>query len=371
MGVQRRWGDVGAAQSASGLIASGGFVAYCVAALAARSLVGSRGARLVLWLSAVLAAAGAVVVAVSWSAVVLAMGVLVAGNAAGAATPALVVAVASTMPHRSAPRGQAVVNAGTGVGIATVGVVAILAPSVWRPVWALAAVAVVVVAARVDRRTCWPEPPGSALPHQGAPHDDDADRGGWTALVRPVLAAGLAGAGSAAVWTFGRELLASTGGLPERTTATLWVLLGVAAVLGAFSGDIVRVLGLRRAWVLTALLSATGTAVLALAAVHVVAAGVAAGLFGGSYTALSGVLIAWAGALRPHLAGATTATLFISLTAGQAVGSAATGALAGSVGPTVAFMVSVALLVAAAGVLPRRAAGSSIGQGPSRHDVDR
>ena len=84
-------------------------------------------------------------------------------------------------------------------------------------------------------------------------------------MLRPALAAGVAGIGSAAVWTFGRDLITNTGGLPERTTAALWCLLGAAAVLGALSGDAVRVLGLRRAWILTATLTAVGTAVLALA----------------------------------------------------------------------------------------------------------
>lgn len=45
----------------------------------------------------------------------------------------------------------------------------------------------------------------------------------------------------------GRDLLGSTGGLSERTTALLWCVLGAAAVLGACSGEVVRRWGLRRA----------------------------------------------------------------------------------------------------------------------------
>jgi len=109
--------------------------------------------------------------------------------------------------------------------------------------------------------------------------------------------------------------------LPQRTTAALWCLLGTAAVLGALSGDAVRLLGIRRAWGVTATLTATGTALLALAPGQVLTAAIAGAVFGGAYTALSGVLIAWASALRPYAAGQATATLFIALTAGQAVGS--------------------------------------------------
>lgn len=103
----------------------------------------------------------------------------------------------------------------------------------------------------------------------------------------------------------------------------------------------------------TVLLSAVSTGALAVAAADAVAAGLALAVFGGSYTALSGVLIAWAGALRPHLLGTSTATLFIALTAGQAVGSVLTGALTGALGAPHAFLVSAAFLASAAAVLPQ------------------
>ncbi|GAA0308141.1 MFS transporter [Kineococcus aurantiacus] len=343
----------------SGLIASGSFAAYCVTALLARRVIERRGGRRALWLAAALAAAGAVVVSLAWTAPVLALGILVAGSAAGAASPALVAAVSTTTPRELVARRQAVVNAGTGIGVAAAGVVALFGPQTWRPVWIAAAVAALLTAAVVDRRTTWPPRPGddhdpgqdpAAAPAGAATGEDGTRR----PLLRPVLAAALAGLGSAAVWTFGRDLLTTVGQLPGRTTATLWVLLGATAVLGALSGDAVRVLGMRWAWWLTVALSAISTGVLALAAGDVVAAGIAVVVFGGSYTALSGVLITWAGALRPHSAGAATATLFIALTAGQAAGSLLTGGLGAVLGPRAAFLVCSAVLVSAAVVPPHR-----------------
>ncbi len=334
----------------AGVIAAGSFAAYCVAALVAQRLIARRGAEVVLWLAAGLAAAGASVVAASWSAPVLAVGVLVAGSAAGAASPVMVVAVGSTVRAPMAARAQAVVNAGTGVGVALTGVAVLASPQAWRPVWVGAAVAALVAAALVQRLTRWPPRP------VGAPVARRADQGpSRTRLLRrPVVAATVAGLGSAAVWTFGRDLLTTTGGLPERTTAVLWCLLGAAAVLGALSGDAVRALGLRRAWALTAGLSGVGTAVLALAPGQVVTAALAGAVFGGAYTALSGVLIAWAAEVSPAAAGQTTATLFVALTGGQALGAVATGVLTGRVGAQVAFWAGAALLLMAAAVLPAR-----------------
>lgn len=285
--------EFGLSPTTAGLIASGSFAAYCVAGLLARRIV-PRSPRSALWLAAGLAAGGAGVVAAASSPTVVAAGVLVAGGAAGAASPALVQAVAAAVPTAREARAQAVVNAGTGVGVVAVGAAVLAAPQVWRPVWVVAAVAALVAAAVVDRRTPWAS---RSSPSPSSVDGDGRGTGGPrpASLRRPVVAAVVAGAGSAAVWTFGRDVVTTTGGLPERTTAALWVLLGAAAVLGASSGDVVRVLGLGRAWVLTAGLSGLATAALVLAPDRVGLVAGAAALFGGAYTALSGVLIAWAG----------------------------------------------------------------------------
>ncbi|MFH6690100.1 hypothetical protein QVL82_14895, partial [Cellulosimicrobium funkei] len=110
-----------------------------------------------------------------------------------------------------------------------------------------------------------------------------------------------------------------------------------------------------------------GTAALALTPGSVPVVAVAGALFGGAYTALSGVLIAWGTALRPHAAGRATAALFVALTAGQAIGALATGGLSDVVGPQAAFWVGAALLLVAAGVVPRVPDGA----GPGRQRADR
>src|SRR5690606_28157307 len=80
-------------------------------------------------------------------------------------------------------------------------------------------------------------------------------------------------------------------------------------------------------------------------------------VFGGAYTAMSGVLIAWGAALRPHAAGRATAALFVALTAGQAAGALVTGGLSDVVGPQAAFWLGATALVTAAGIVPTAAPG--------------
>ena len=63
------------ASGVAGLVAAGSFAAYCVAALAAQRLIDRTGARSVLWLAALLAAAGATTVALATTTPALAAGV--------------------------------------------------------------------------------------------------------------------------------------------------------------------------------------------------------------------------------------------------------------------------------------------------------
>src|SRR5690606_39889794 len=170
--------------------------------------------------------------------------------AAGAASPALDADVAATVDAGRAGWAQALVSAGTGVGAALGGDATVAAPDAWRRVWFGAAAGALVTAAVVDRSARWPSGPEGSTPTDDAgPPVRQAGARPRGLLVRAGVAAAVTGVGSAAVWTFGRDLVTVTGGLPGRTSAALWCLLGVAAVLGALSGDAVRVLGLRRAWV--------------------------------------------------------------------------------------------------------------------------
>ena len=323
----------------AGSIAAGSFAGYCAAALLARRLITLGHPRCTLWTACALATAGALMTAAAWSAAGLAVGVVGAGSTAGVASPALVTAVASTVHAPTADRAQAVVNSGTGVGVVAGGLLAAALAGQWRLLWMGFAVAAVSVTWWADRRTTWPT--GPAVPGAGA-HRPWAD----LAALRPsLLAALLAGAGSAAVWTFGRDLLTTTGGMPAATTALLWSVLGGAGILGAFSGDLVHRLGPHPAWAATAVVMAAATAVLVVLPDLVPLAATALAAFGGSYVALSGVLIACAARVTPQRAAGSTAILFVALTTGQALGAAALGALADATSPTVSFLSAAALIL--------------------------
>jgi predicted MFS family arabinose efflux permease len=339
-------GEFGITSGTAGSIAAGSYLAYCLTALLARRWVGRDRARAALWLAGGTAAVGSAVVAAASSTAVLAAGVLVAGSGAGAATPALVAAVTATVRPAAEFRAQAVVNSGTGAGVVAGGLLVLSVPGHWRWAWAGFAVLALAATRAADRRSTWPS----------AVRSGDAARAPLRDLTRPLVAAVLAGAGCAGVWTFGRELLTGDGGLSDGVTGLLWCVLGAAGLAGGLSGDVVARAGLRRAWAGAATVAAAAVLLLAGAPGSPAPAGLALAGFGSAFVVLSGVLLAWGAHRVPAAAPQAAAVLFVGLTVGQAAGALVLGAVADAAGTPASFIGAAALLVAAATAAePRRA----------------
>jgi predicted MFS family arabinose efflux permease len=333
----------GLSAGTAGAIAAGSYVGYCAAAVLASRLVGAGRARQALWAAGGSAALGSLVVAVAWNGTSLAAGALIAGSGAGAASPALVAAVAGTVPLADQPRAQGLVNGGTGAGVVGGGLLVLSFPEAWRWSWTGFAVVALVVTACADRRTRWGAdsqgPSGRGVPRA---------TGHLRQVGRPLVAALLAGAGGAGVWTFARDLLTADGGLSSAATGLLWCLLGAAGLLGGLSGVLVRRVGLRAAWQSTVVAAAAGTALLGVLPGAVIPAALALACFGSAFVALSGVLLAWGAQRTPAAAAAAAAILFIGLTVGQAVGAVVLGVVTEAAGAPTAFLAASALLVISA-----------------------
>ncbi|MUN62639.1 MFS transporter [Kocuria sediminis] len=326
----------------SGLIQAGSFLSFCLAAVLASRLAARP--RLVVVCAGATAALGSAGVAVAPTVVVLAGSVVLAGAGAGFATPGLVTLIERDIVPARQERAQTVVNAGTGAGIVTAGVLMLLTTEQWRLGWAAMAALVVLATLatlRADRsvhRAQAPEPPPRVRARDLA------------SLARPIAAAALAGASSAAVWTFGRTVLATSRTGEEAYSIGAWMVLGAFGVLGATAGTIVQVWSLRAAWHLTVGAMAVSTVVLGAAPGSPLAAYVSVAVFGAGYTALCGVLILWATRVVPERASAGTAALFIALAVGQAAGAVLLGVLMGSTSPVLTF--AVAGLIGVLAVVP-------------------
>jgi predicted MFS family arabinose efflux permease len=338
--------ELGFDAAAAGVVSAAGSVAYCASAVVAL-LQAARRSRALTAAAGATAAAGSAGIALSPDLPVLAASVVVASMGAGLASPALVEVLRRNVPRRSLNAAQAMVNAGTGPGLAAAGLLALALLPDWRTAWTVAALMSAAGAVAV------------LILDRGAPGDDRPQAMPAATWLRrhglPLGAALLLGAGSAAVWVYGRALLVDSGA--GTVSVAAWVALGVGGSAAIVSARRISALPVGAAWAATSgALAAATVAVLALSG-SATATLPAFALFGWAYMAGSGVLIAWTSEIDERRAASGTALLFIVLILGQALGAVACGALIAAGGHPPAFLgAAVAAAVAAcAGIAPRRA----------------
>lgn len=335
--------DLGFGADAGGAVSAGASVLYCVGAVVG-FLLAARAARWLVLAAAVSGGVGALVMAAAPTTAVFGAAAVAASAGAGLASPAMVQLVAVRVAPDRRERAQAVVNSGTGPGLVAAGVLALLLLPDWRTAWTVAGAVtlaigvLLVVAAGRPERTSAPALPG---------------RSWFTAQTTPVVVALLFGAGSAVVWTYGRSVLVDAG-VPTTLTIVAWTALGAGGAAVAVTARWTSTMSPARQWVLTTAVAAVAVLVLGLLPGVVAVSLAACALFGWGYTAATGALIAWTGAVDPGHAAAGTSVLFVVLVAGQALGAAVAGVLVGSLGSAGTF-VAAAVLVAVASGVPLRA----------------
>lgn len=352
--------EFGLSAAAAGAIASASYAGYCAAVLAASAATPRWGPRAVAVAAGGAATAGTGLIAAAPAAPVLAVGVVLTGVSSGAASPPLAGAVARWVAPERSDRVQSVVNSGTGLGVMVSGPVALLFVQEWRLSWAAfacAAAAATLWAAAVipahrprgadrtgPRRA--PMRRGAARPTpRGAPLPAGA--------LRLLAAAGVMGAASSAVWTFGRDVAVAQGAGATASTV-MWIVLGAAGLLGALTGDVAARAGLGRAWTGGMLGLAAATAGLVLVSGTTPGIHVAGGLFGAVYIALTGVLLLWGTQVYRTAPAFGVGAAFLAIAVGQAAASPVVGLLSDSFGPAIAFAAAAALSLAGAALGPRR-----------------
>ncbi|MGK4592106.1 MFS transporter [Amycolatopsis sp. w19] len=329
-----------------GAIAAGSYVAYCLAVIASTAVTTRWGARAGALAAGATATAGTSLIAAAPNAGVLALGVVLAGAGTGLASPSLADAVSRVVRVTRRDRAQAVVNAGTGLGVLVSGPVSLLAVGDWRMAWWAFAAASALV-------TLW-------IARVVPPAKDDRARGLPSPLFPPATgrllpAAATLGLASAAIWTFGRDIAVSVGGLDETASTVVWIVLGAVGLAGAFTAELTSRAGLRRAWSVGMLLFAAATALFALATRSLPALVIAAALFGAVYIGLTGVLILWGTRAYPTAPAFGVGVAFLMLALGQAAGAPLIGLLGDLFDLRAGFLAAAAIAVLGVLFAPKEA----------------
>lgn len=341
--------EFGLTSAMAGAIASGSYLAYIAGILASTAATVRFGGRAPAIAAGLAATFGTAIVAVSPNAGVLAIGILLGGSGTGIASPALAQAVAAAVPAPRRDRVQSIVNGGTGFGVMAAGPIAMFATDQWRAAWWVFAAICAAVTVAVWRAVP-PAPaggPGESAPPAGA----GRRAAGAGALILAGVTLGIA---SAAVWTFGRDVLTAAGGMSADAAIWIWIVLGAFGVLGAAAGEAVRRLGLYGAWRSGMILLAAATSAFGLFPASVGGAAVAAASFGAGYIALSGVILIWGTRVYRERPSVGVGVGFFALAAGQATGAPAVGAIADRMGMTGAFLIAAGVALIGALIRPAR-----------------
>lgn len=301
---------------ASGLIAGGSFVGYCLTILVSAGLTERVGPRATATLAALIAAIGLLGMAAAPNVAVLAAAVLFAGLSTGLSSPPLAAAVSMAVREPRRDRINTTINTGASLGVAVTGPAAFLFAGHWR--LALAGFAALSLAMAI---VAFLALPSGRMERAGARATIRFNLD----LTRLLAAASLMGAASTTVWSFGPLLVQRLLGWDGAGVGMLWTVIGLSGLVGVAAGGMIAAYGLNvihRVFLslmgLAIVLVATGSDILALGG---------AGLFGAAYMTLTGVYLVWGVDALPSRPAMGLTAAFLAVAIGQTVGAPVFGLL--------------------------------------------
>jgi predicted MFS family arabinose efflux permease len=317
--------ELGLGPVRAGVVAAVPFLSFCVASLVAAPVTARLGPRRSAGVAMAAGAAGLAAMAGAGALPGLVAGAALCGLCTGWSMPALTEATRVRVPDALRGRTEAVMNAGTSVGVA-LSTPALLLLVSWRDAYLLfAGAALLAVPALL-----------LTLPSSGVPPHPPSHRGpsdAAHAMLRRAAAMGLCSAG---FWSFAPDLAARS---PESGGAWLWLAVGIGGLAGGAAGDLVDRIGVRGTHAFGAALLALSVGSFPLLSAAPVGAALAAGAFGVAYMALTSLHLLTGTRLHPQRPAQGAAHPFLAIAFGQALGAGASGVLVAEVGhePTLAL----------------------------------
>ena len=313
--------DLGLRPDLMGLIGSIPFISFAATSVVASTLARRLGARRGAMLASGFGALGLALISRADGAPLLAGGVFACGICTGLMMPALSEGIHKAVQPRLHGRVNAVMNAGTSVGVLLSVPSVLLLANAWRGAYvSFAALAVLGVVAAAIFIPATHNGQASARLQLPAISADQRRR-----LIRLNCFALGMGLVSAAYWVFAPDLVVVLGGLRPDLTGWLWAAVGLAGLGGAAAGDLGERFGAGR-------VQSVALAMLSLATLLVLAVPdslgstvLSAALFGLAYMTLTGLYLVTAILLLPDHPSLGGVLPFLAIAVGQALGSTLTG----------------------------------------------
>ncbi len=306
--------DLGLSESMSGVISSALFAGNCFALLFAALATERFGGRAVATFAATLATTGLLGMAFSPNPITFSACLLIAGSSAGLSMPPLVAAIVENVRMERQALATTIVNAGTSIGILISGPIALYFSGLWR--FSFVGFAVLALFTTLSTLCLIPKGKPPLLSRETKVRVWHVPAAG------PLLASAfLFGVVCASFWTFGGEVLKALGNWTVTDLSWYWVLIGVAGLIGAPAGMIVKSIGIRSIHSFSYLTLATSIILLGLAEENAIFPVIAGIMFGVIYILQTGVYLVWGLRILPERPATIVAATFFMLPLGQVLGS--------------------------------------------------
>ncbi|MFO7857911.1 MAG: MFS transporter [Ectothiorhodospiraceae bacterium] len=329
-----------------GIVGSLAFISFCLASVVAPLIADRLGPRYTATLSGALAVVGLTLISQATDAIVLGIGIFACGVCTGLMMPALSSGVQVAVRSDLRGRVNAVMNAGTSAGLIVCVPTVLLLSDAWRMAYGSFAVlaalgvaaALFLIPANAPRHDAHPPPKPPVAASQ------------WRQVAHLTVFCFAMGLAATAYWIFTPDLIVNVGGLPERLTGYLWLMIGVTGLAGAWASDLGDRIGAHVTQALALVGLAVATVLVALAPGQLWLAIISAGIFGWAFMTLSGLYLVTGIRLLRERPAMGPVVPFLAITVGQSVGSPLVGWTIAGIGHVQAFMVFaiVTLLIAAA-----------------------
>lgn len=337
-----------------GIVGSLAFISFCLASVVAPLIADRLGPRYTATLSGALAVMGLTLISQATNAVVLGTGIFACGICTGLMMPALSSGVQVAVRADLRGRVNAVMNAGTSVGLIVCVPTVLLLSGAWRMAYGsfalLSAVGVVAALCLI--------PASPPRDHANPPVQRPVAASQWRQVARLTVFCFAMGLAATAYWIFTPDLIVTVGGLPERLTGYLWLVIGFTGLAGAWASDLGDRFGAHVSQALALVGLAVATALVAAAPGQLWLAIVSAGIFGWAFMTLTGLYLVTGIRLLRERPSMGPVVPFLAITVGQAVGSPLVGwtiAAAGHVQAFLVFAMGTLLIAAVSPFFPRPA----------------
>lgn len=323
---------LGLSASVMGIIGALPFVSFVLASVFASAAAERLGASRAAMVAGGFAVVGLSLVSQSTNAWMLGAGVFSCGISTGMMMPALSLGNYAAVAPAFQGRVNAIMNAGTGIGVAVSVPAVLLLTDGWR----IAYISFAVLAA-LGIVAAWRWVPDNGR-RAGEPNDSPPlSREERRQLLQLCTFAGGMGLVSAAYWVFGPDLAVVLGNMPMALTGWMWLVVGLVGMAGGIASELMDRFGAGRTQSAALVGLATAMVLLMLWPGALPVALLSAGLFGFAYMTLTGVYLVSGIRLAPRRPALGAVVAFLAVAIGQALGSGLAGFAADQVGYFLTF----------------------------------